>query len=208
MTLKLFEGDVEGQRFIITNEAVVSDDRCSCPGGVELAREGRAVDGGDDQHGGPIAIIWSICWPGDVIVCELEADLHPAASRPDHGAVGDPALEVWVGIATPTLISRRSRPHLLVAPPAPPPAHPLSALPAAQGLRPRYLPKKYVSSWIHSVYCLDIAVDGHHVPHIRRGLTAYDMGVNVTTPCPIDNSPITIVNVHILKNCHIHKRKR
>ena len=72
--LEVVEGDVEVNVFIITNEAVVSDDRdVLCPGGVELARESRAVDGGDDQHGGPIGdhLVDLLGLGGDVIVCEL-----------------------------------------------------------------------------------------------------------------------------------------
>ena len=141
---------------------------------------------------------------------------YPAARGPTsrHLPSAIQRSEVWVGIATPTLTvppfeaaAPLSEPE---APPAPPPAHPLSArAPAAQvAATVAIFPKNHVSSW--NISCL---LPRHRCRWASRLHTSvvrsdnfYDMRGMSPTPCPIDNSPITIVNVHILKNCHIHKR--
>ena len=127
----------------------------------------------------PLVIIWSIgwVWVGMSSLANWRSTSYPAASRPSFTALPSAIQrsEVWVGIATPTLtlppFEAAAPLSELEAPPAPPPAHPLSArAPAAKvAATVAIFPKK---PRVFMEYLLFIASTslsmGVTSPHVRR----------------------------------------
>ena len=118
--LEVVEADVEVDVLAVADEPVVGDDRdAGVGGGLQLAAERGAVDGGDDQGVGALGdhLVDLLRLGRDVVARELQVDavaLRPPAAALTASPSAIQRSEVWVGIETPIDRSSGS------APPPPP----------------------------------------------------------------------------------------